>query len=112
MSLDVRLQIVVDTGGAEPRVAELFSRNITHNVSRMWVKAGMYAAIYENHGKRAGDMLPELEKGVAAMEADRDGYVLLEPINRRGTYEGALAFAIAFRNACREHPKAEVRSSA
>lgn len=59
----------------------VFSRNITHNVNVMWDAAGCYDALYESHGKRVADILPELEAGLAAMLADPSKYRAMNPSN-------------------------------
>ena len=46
MSLDIWLEIEVDAGGKEPHKVELFSSNITHNLSKMAEEAGIYTALW------------------------------------------------------------------
>ncbi len=111
MSLDVSLEIAVDTGGVEPHTVELFSRNITHNVSPMWTKAGMHHAMYVCDGEIAGGLVGEIDAGIKAMEVDPAGFTALNPANGWGDYESALDFARAWFAACAGHPKATVRIS-
>jgi hypothetical protein len=111
MSLDVYLAIGVDTGGDSPREMEVYSRNITHNVSRMWAKAGVFDALYDGGGKTAGEIAASLAAGVAHMESNRSDYIPLNPENGWGNYEGALDFLREYAGACRDNPKAVVSVS-
>ena len=83
MSYDIYFGPVLD----EPE------RNYTSNVSPMWT-----AAIGENLGDlidrlpRAGDLVPHVRRGVAAMRADPERYRAMNPENGWGDYEGALAY--------------------
>jgi hypothetical protein len=108
MSLDIYLNIEVDTGGDSPRTIEIFSRNITHNVAPMWRKAGVWRALYESEGMLAGDLVECLEKGVTDMAVHRDEYEMLNPANGWGDYQGALDFLTEFTAECRSNPKAIV----
>lgn len=84
MSLDLSIMAVVET--------EVFDVNITHNISPMWDKAGVYEALYESDGKRPGDYIEALRSGVADMEAKPAEYRLLDSPNGWGKYEHALPF--------------------
>lgn len=108
MSLDIWLSIDVDTGGKEPHNITLFDANYTHNVVPMWKKAGCYDALYMSDGKLAGNVLPELEAGLAAMKADPEGFKQLNPLNGWGNYDSALKFLEEFTEACRAHPKTTI----
>jgi hypothetical protein len=108
MSLDVYLYATVDTGGEKPHEVELYTRNITHNVGKMWTKAGVWEALYESHGKIAQDILPALERGVAHMAAHREEYTPLNPPNGWGNYEGALDFLSEYTAECRSNPLAKI----
>ena len=41
MSLDIWLEIEVDTGAPEPHKSELYSVGITHNLNKMAEEAGL-----------------------------------------------------------------------
>lgn len=50
MSLDIYLEIQVDTGGLEPYRVALFSANATHNLTWLWDAIGVYDALYMKDG--------------------------------------------------------------
>ena len=83
------------------------SRNYTSNVSGMWADAigENLGDLIERLGKRAGDILPALERGIAAMEADPDKYRAMNPANGWGDYDGALAYLRWMRDNCRDWPE-------
>lgn len=107
MSYDIYLE--VDTG-AEDLTPVVEIGNYTSNVSPMWAQA-LGCRLYELDGMGAADALPKLEAGVAAMRADPDGYLDLNPANGWGRYEGALEYLDRLRAACAEHPKTRIRVS-
>lgn len=109
MSLDFYLEVPVDVGGKEPHVVGLFSRNITHNVAPMWVKAGVYDALYNSEGKQAREIIETLSSGENNMLANSAEYIALNPSNGWGNYNGALDFLQGVLAACKEYPKATIR---
>jgi hypothetical protein len=111
MSLDVYLHMQIDTDGPKPGHVDLYSRNITHNVAKMWAKAGVFEALYEGQGKTAGEIVDVLAKGVEDMEQKREEYLPLNPSNGWGDYDGALDFLREYATACRENPKATISVS-
>jgi hypothetical protein len=78
--------------------------NITHNVAPMWRAAGVYKSLYRSEGKRAGELVETLEKGIEDMTANPDKYKALNPANGWGNYEGALDFLREFAKACKDNP--------
>ena len=108
MSLDIYLEMKVDTGGNEPYELELAWKNITHNVSPMWSKAGCYEALYESHGKPASEYIEVLRAAVADMEAKPDEYKALDASNGWGRYIHALPWLQEWLEACEKHPKATI----
>jgi hypothetical protein len=111
LSLDIYLNIDVDTGGPELHEVNLYWRNITHNVSPMWIEAGVYDALYESNGKQAGEVLDALKAGYFDMITWPLTYQQLDPPNGWGDYEGALEFLRDFMVTCAKHPKAVIRVS-
>lgn len=83
-----------------------FDLNVTHNLTGMWSKAGIYDALYMSDGQRAGDHLPALEKGLADMLLNKEDYELLNPPNGWGNYEGAVRFLQSVIEGVKEHPDA------
>jgi hypothetical protein len=106
MSLDVTLK--------EVKVVEVYDSNITHNLGPMAEAAGLYEPLW--HPERSGilcamDLMPLLQNGIKAMEAEPDRFIALEPENKWGTYEGFLRFLKGLLDACRENPDAVVSVS-
>ena len=113
MSLDFYLTTPeVDLGADEPFVGRVFERNITHNVSSMWTKAGCHDELYDSEGKLAQDIIPALVKARDDMEQNPKEYKKLDPPNGWGDFEGAFRFLEAVLKACRKYPKAVIRISA
>lgn len=108
MSLDISLFILVDTGGKEPNHLTLASSNMTHNVSTMWRLVGVYDALYESHGKLAGDYVDALNAGIDSMKEKIDECRVLNPSNGWGDADSALDWLIAWRDECDMHPKATI----
>ena len=103
MSLDFSLERVQPT--------EVFSGNMTHNVTPMWKKAGVYDALYNAKGKKAEDVLPILKAGIDYFVANKDSLEKLNPSNGWGSYETALTYLIEVRDACEEYPDSIIRIS-
>ena len=111
MSLDIDLVAYVDLGGPEPVRFEVYSRNITHNLTPMWDLAGCYEALYESNGQKAQDILPILEAASKDMEANPAKYIILNPPNKWGSYDSACTFLGELIWKCREYPLAIVEIS-
>jgi hypothetical protein len=106
MSLDIPLK--------EVKVVEVYDSNITHNLGPMAGAAGIYGPLW--HPERNGilyakDLMPHLQNGIKAMEAEPNKFIVLEPSNRWGTYEGFLRFLKGLLDACRENPDAVISVS-
>jgi hypothetical protein len=114
MSLDFYLEIEVDTGAPEPHKVELYSGNITHNLNKMAEEAGIYKCLwhpyelYEN--PTAGMLVPHLEAGLLKLKSHPNHYKQFDASNGWGTYEDFVPFVEEVLNACKEHPKANVRT--
>lgn len=90
---------------------EVWSSDITHNVLPMWRLAGCDKALYESEGKQAAEILPDLERGLAAMREEPDRFHDLNPSNGWGTYEGAVEWLANLIDVCAAHPNAVVHVS-
>lgn len=93
--------------GREP----LFQNNITHNLTSMADEAGVYRACWrpEELGiTQAGQLIPILEKGVAALEASPAKYRAMNPSNGWGSYDGFLGWLRKYLEACRAFPEATI----
>jgi hypothetical protein len=113
MSLDVSVLVVVDTGGEEPLEVELWEGNITHNLGPMAHEAGVYVAMWrpeEGNFTTAGQIIPILEEGIRQMAADPDRFRAHSPPNGWGTYDSLLSFMRRYLDACRQHPKAQIKA--
>lgn len=98
MSLDFNLVAIFDAGHVDgPVRRSIVDYNITHNVSRMWQRAGCHEALYESHGKRAQEIVSALEEAVRRMRAEPDEYRKLDAPNRCAPYEPAFARGLAER---------------
>jgi hypothetical protein len=87
----------------------VYSGNYTNNVVPMRKLAGVYEALYRSDGKRAEEILPQLETGFRAWKQAPEAYEALAPANGWGNAAGALEFLTSFINACRRYPSAVVR---
>jgi hypothetical protein len=105
MSLDVYLTAV--------RPTEVYSRNITHNLNKMAMEAGMYEALWrpdEINVTTAEQLVPLLETGLETLRSDPDRFKKFNPENRWGSYESLVNFVEDYLQACKENPDAEVRA--
>ena len=68
----------------------VISENITHNVRDMWIKAGIYDALYNSNGKKVEEVLETLKKGYADMYDKPEEYRKLDAPNGWGTYVDAI----------------------
>lgn len=100
MSLDISLTATVE--------ATVVDKNITHNVSNMWKKAGIYEALYNSAGKTSKEILPILEKGLKDMKEKPDEYKKLDAPNGWGTYEQALSWLDKLIEEFKEYPDGEI----
>ena len=107
MSLDVALYIKVDTGGNELHQVELFGANITHNLNKMAIAAGLYDALWcPDESGRAGDILPVLVKGYNELKNNPNKYKEFDSDNGWGTYDDFLPWIERYMDACDKHPLA------
>ena len=106
--------------GREPVVAHLspcgsvFSRNITHNLGRMALEAGIYSHLWrpEEIGiSHARQLIDPLAHGLDVLESDPDRFRGFNPKNGWGSYDGLCEFVRAYLAACREYPDAAVTVS-
>jgi len=112
MSLDIYLsdQPCPTCGHSE----EVFWCNITHNLGKMAVAAGIYGVVWrpEKHGITKAEMLIEsLRAAIAEMEANPDVYRAFDSPNGWGMYEHFVPWLRAYLAACEKWPNAQVRAS-
>lgn len=106
--------------GREPVVVEydddyneIYTANITHNLNRMAGEAGIYKHLWrpEEIGIQKAEQLTQpLEEGLRLLESDPQRFKEFNPPNGWGDYEGLVRFVRNYLQACREHPRADVRA--
>jgi hypothetical protein len=111
MSLDVTLYSnKCDTCG---RSEEVFRANITHNLGAMAEAAGVYEAVWrpdEFAYLKASHILPVLERGSAALQADPERFEQYDAPNGWGTYEQFVPWLKRYAEACKANPDAIVEA--
>lgn len=113
MSLDVRLQFDIDTGGPEsPETITVYEANYTHNCNAMAMAAGIYAYVWRPEEcpdvKCANDLIEPLRRGIQEMENDPEKFIALNPKNGWGSYDTFLPWLREYLQACIRYPKAKV----
>lgn len=106
MSLDFYLERV--------QLTTVFDCNITHNLTEMASRAGIYDALWrpDEHGyKKAGQIITILREGLTKLEAKPEYFKLFDSPNGWGMYEHLIPFVKAVLEACEEYPDADIRVS-
>jgi len=103
MSLDVSLLAV--------REVEVYSANITHNLTKMADAAEIYYALWrpEEIGiTHANQLIEPLRKGLAKMIAKPEYFKTFESPNGWGLYDDFVPWIERYLAACEENPDARV----
>jgi hypothetical protein len=106
MSLDVYLE--------REDGQNLYWRNITHNLNKMAVTAGIYEYLWrpEEIGiTTAHQLIEPISKGIAFLSMYRTICEQDTPPNRWGNWQNLYDFCCDYLKACSEHPMASVRVS-
>lgn len=106
MSLDVYLKGV--------RFVEIYEANITHNLTEMADKAGIYKHLWcpeEIKITKAKQLIEPLRKGLKKLRDKPEKFIKYNPSNGWGTYEGLVSFVEDYLSACIENPEATVEAS-
>lgn len=106
MSLDVYLTAV--------RPTEVYWANITHNLNKMAMEAGIYEALWrpEEIGvTKAVELIEPLTVGLEKLKADPEHYEQFNAPNGWGMYEHFVPFVEKYLEACKENPDADVNVS-
>lgn len=123
MSLDVYLErklSVTDLSPPEDQRKEeietecVFDANITHNLTEMAEKAGLYGVVWrpeENGIERASQMIDHLEQGVAKLKSDPTYFQQFDASNGWGRYIDFVPWLERYLEACRTYPYTTVRVS-
>lgn len=121
MSLDVYLTTMAprrcDDCGHEhacTEATEVYSANITHNLGRMAVAAGIYKYLWrpsEIGITKASQLIEPLNVGLALLRSDPPRFEAFNSPNGWGLYEHFVPFVAAYLEACKENPEATVHAS-
>ena len=77
----------------------------------MWVKAGVYDALYMSDGHRAKEYIEVLERGVKDFRINYGDYEKLNPPNKWGAAVTALPWLERVLDAFKKNPEAIIRVS-
>jgi hypothetical protein len=108
MSLDVSLSTGLAEEGEEE---EVFSANITHNLARMALEAGIYRHLWhpEDIGiVKAHQLVEPLRASITLMRSDPDRFKKYNAPNGWGTYEDFVPWVEKYLAACERFPDAYV----
>lgn len=106
MSLDITL--------TAPRLCEVYSANITHNLTRMAEEADLYMTLWrpEEIGiTKADELIEPLRTGLALLKSDPERFKQFNSPNEWGVYENLVSFVEYTLKACEENPDATVEVS-
>lgn len=93
---------------------EVYWANITHNLTKMADKAGIYEAIWrpENiNATKAKDIIELLEKGLADLKERPNYFEQFNASNGWGMYKHFVPFVEKYLEACKEYPDANIEVS-
>ena len=114
MSLDIWLEMSLDTGDTEPYVVKLYDGNITSNLNKMAEEAGIYKCLWRPNelweNPTAQQLIPHLEAGLLKLKSHPEHYKQFDASNGWGTYDDFVPFVEEVLSACKQHPKASVRT--
>ncbi len=105
MSLDVTLMVDGD---------EVFSANVTHNLNKMAVAAGIYECVWrpdEIEITKAGQIIEPLKLALADMTTRPSHYKTFDSPNGWGLYRHFLPWLAEYLEACIAHPEAIIHIS-
>lgn len=137
MSLEVELyrtfHVSYDGGETlEEREECVYNANITHNLNKMAIEAGIYEALWRPYRLKEGYNIPEedyktecefeyenkvfakeiieiLENGIYKLKQNPNHFKKFNSPNGWGVYENLVEFAENYLTACKEYPEAIVR---
>jgi hypothetical protein len=93
---------------------EVYWRNITHNLNKMAMEAGIYEYLWrpdELGITKASELIEPLRTGLAVLRSDPARFMKFNPPNGWGNYDNLVAFATEYLEACESNPDAEVSIS-
>lgn len=92
---------------------QVYSANITHNMTTMAEECGLYDPLWrpdENGLTHARQLIEPIAAGLDLLRSDRARFEEFNPANGWGSYEGLVEFAEDYLSACEQWPDAEVRT--
>ena len=113
MSLDVYLTME-KCEHCGNRGGEVFSSNITHNLSQMAEEAGIYEHLWrpdEIGIDTAKDLIEPLSKGLMLMKSDPERFEKFNSPNGWGLYKNFVPWVEKYLTACKENRQALVSVS-
>jgi hypothetical protein len=93
---------------------EVYSANITHNLSRMAEAAGLETPMWYPGDlgiKTAVELIIPLSAGLGLLESNRERFEQFNPTNEWGDYDGLVRFVRNYLAACNRYPTAVVSVS-
>lgn len=90
---------------------EVYSSNITHNLTEMAEAAGIYMPLWrpEEIGiTKAAQICPLLQKGLSEMMLNPEKFEAFNAPNGWGLYENFVPWVFEVMQACRMYPNADV----
>lgn len=108
MSLDVYLTV------PPTELAQVFSANITHDLSRMADEAGIYKHLWrpdEIGVTKAWQLIEPLHAGLALMLAGPPRFKKFNAENGWGLYEHFVPWVQEYLTACEQNPQADIHVS-
>ena len=106
MSLDITLTQVVET--------EVYWGNITHNLSTMARKCGVYEYLWkarDNKVTKASHLITPIQIGLRLLKADPEYYKTFDAENGWGVYPDFVNFLEELLTACKNNPHATISVS-
>ena len=93
---------------------QMYEANITHNLGKMAVEAGIYKALWrpeEIEAVYAKDIIGKLKTGLGKLKKFPKYYEKFNSSNGWGMYEHFVPFVEKYLNACMENPEATIKIS-
>ncbi len=92
----------------------VFDTNITHNLTTMADKAGIYYALWrpeEIQKEKAGELIELLEKGLSELKLNPEYFKQFNTSNGFGLYEHFIPFVEEYLEACKNYPESQIEVS-
>ena len=113
MSLDATIYVEVDTGGKESLEMVIYSCNITHNLNKMAMEAGIYEELWHPESIKAEyakDIIEPVEEGLKKLIAKPEHFEKFNSPNGWGSYKHFVPFVEEYLKELKKHPKARIKT--